>query len=244
MAEDSMPRSDPAIFISYASADAAAADSIVKALGEIGLSAWIDRSEIKAGDSFIEKMNQGLTGASYLLLLLSKASVASPWVSREWMSALAKRETVILPVLLEECDIPALLSDIVYVDLRRDRADGLARLRAFFLRERAPAAPALLTRSAAEGLSLRSVSRRALRLLALRCMSDADLQAFLFDADIEAGILQGNSLHERITSLLVRVANDGVLERFAAWLEVEPSCARCVANQMKTLNQKDSWSTT
>jgi hypothetical protein len=230
------------IFISYAHEDAAVADLVVAALAAINLAPWIDRTQINPGDSFIEKMNQGLTKASYLLLLLSRASVASRWVSREWMAALATAETVILPLLVEDCEIPPLLRDIVYIDLRQ-KETGLARLRSFFEKERAAtAATSEISRSGVQGLDLRAVSRRTLRLLALRCMTEANLQAFLFDADLEPGMLQGTSLHERITSLLLRVANDGVLERFADWLALEPTCVRCVSTQLTKIRNEDAWS--
>jgi len=236
-----MAKNGARIFISYAHADAAIAEVVVGVLAEIGLAPWLDRSEVRPGDSFVDKMNQGLGRASYVVLLLSRAALASHWVSREWMSALAAAETVILPLLIEDCDIPPLLRDIVYIDLRRDRDVGLASLRSFFLKEREPAAATPEFRGGSDGLNLREVSRRTLRLLALRCMSEANLDAFLFDAEVDAGMLQGSSLHERITSLLVRVASDGVLGQFADWLALEPGCTRCVSNELKKLREQEPW---
>jgi hypothetical protein len=230
------------IFISYAHENSDVADMVVKVLEEIGLAPWIDRTEIWPGDSFIERMNQGLGRASYVILLVSRASLASRWVSREWMSALASDEIVLLPVLIEDCEIPPLLRDIVYIDLRSGVDSGLAQLRSFFERERAPVtAQPKQTRSGALGIALRGVSRRSLRLVALRCMAEAELEGFCFDMGINAGVLRGNSLHERITNLLVRVATDGDLEEFADLLALEPSCSRCVANELRRLEQEEPW---
>ena len=230
------------IFISYAHADAEAADIISTTLADIGLTPWIDRTAIHPGDSFIERMNQGLGQASYVLLLMSRASMNSRWVSREWMAALAAAETVLLPILLEDCDIPPILRDIVYIDFRSERERGLTRLRTFFERERAPAIPSEIARSKAPGVTLRSASRRTLRLVALRCMEESHLEGFFFDVGLDSGMLRGNTRHERITSLLVRVATDGLLEQFADWLALEPSCQRCVTRELTNLRQEDVWS--
>jgi hypothetical protein len=230
------------IFLSYAHEDGDVADLVVKALEKIGLAPWIDRTEVKAGDSFVARMNQGLTRASYVILLVSRASLASRWVSREWMSALAGDETVLLPILLEDCELPPLLRDIVYIDLRSGIDLGLARLRSFFEKERSPVTVTPKpTRAEAPGLILRAVSRRSLRLVALRCMTERELDGFLFDVGMESGVLRGTSLHERITNLLVRVATDGDLEEFADWLALEPSCSRCVANEMRRVEREEPW---
>ena len=120
------------IFISYSHQDIVIADLIVKTLEEVGLSPWIDRTEIQPGDSFVERINQGLAKASYAILLLSQTSTASRWVSREWMSTLADDQTVLLPIVIEDCEIPPLLRDIIYIDLRSNIDAGLSRLRFFF----------------------------------------------------------------------------------------------------------------
>ena len=172
----------PQIFISYAQEDAAMADLIVKALEGLAFTLWIDRAKIKPGDSFVEKMNQGLSKASYVVVLVSRASLASRWVSREWMSTLAAAETVLLPVLIEDCELPAILRDVLYVDLRTDKDAGLARLRLFFEKEHTPVTTTRETvRAKSAGVTLRTVSRRHLRLVALRCMTEKELQGFLFE---------------------------------------------------------------
>ena len=58
---------------------------------------------------------------------------------------------------------------------------------------------------------------------------------------MEAGILQGYSLHERITNLLVHADHDGDLEKFADWLALEPSCIRCISRELRRLGQEESW---
>lgn len=223
------------IFISYAQKDALTADAIVEALQGLKLTPWIDRREIKPGDSFIEKMNEGLSQAAYVIVLISAAALISRWVSREWMSSVAAKEKVVIPVLLEDCVLPPLLKDILYVDLRTDRASGLARLRSLFENDAAPVSTAREELRAPEAADLLTTSRQTLRRIALRCMDEATYKGLLFDLEIDPGQIPGNSLHERITNLLFWVGNSGQLEYVAKWLPLEPTCKRCVANEIRKL---------
>ena len=77
------------IFISHASKDQEVARQIAAALDSAGQAPWLGLREIRPGDSFVERMNEGLAKASYVLVLLSEAANASRWVTREWMAALA-----------------------------------------------------------------------------------------------------------------------------------------------------------
>ncbi len=64
--------------------------------------------------------------------MLSTASIGSEWVQRELGAALQReleeRKVFILPVLIEDCEIPPLLRDKRYADFREDYAQGLADL--------------------------------------------------------------------------------------------------------------------
>jgi hypothetical protein len=77
-------------------------------------------------------MNAGLEGASYLVLCYSETAVLAPWISREWMSALARQLNGdgirLLPVRLTGGQPPALLADLRYADFVHDWATGLADL--------------------------------------------------------------------------------------------------------------------
>jgi hypothetical protein len=70
--------------------------------------------------------------AAYLVLCCSAAGVGAPWISREWIAALARqldgRGIKILPVRLAGGEPPALLSDMKYADLAADWGIGLDQL--------------------------------------------------------------------------------------------------------------------
>jgi hypothetical protein len=116
------------VFICHASEDKASAASFADHLSQHGAGVWFDHWEIKVGDSIVQKINEGLADASHLAILLSRSSVAKPWVQRELSAALMRhlrdRSIGILPLLLEECEMPPLLADLKYADCRVDPQEG------------------------------------------------------------------------------------------------------------------------
>lgn len=120
------------IFISYTSADEPFVDRLSTDLGSYSANIFYAKWSIKVGDSIVDKINQGLSSHDNLVVILSKASVRSEWVKRELNSSLMRqlkdREIRILPVLMEECDIPPLLADIKYADFRLDYNKGFTSL--------------------------------------------------------------------------------------------------------------------
>ena len=120
------------VFISYSGKDRSFVERLATDLRSKGLYVWFDQWELKVGDSIVDKINAGLTSHDYLIVVLSKASVRSQWVMKELnaglMRELEERRVVVLPILVEDCDIPALLSDKVYADFRDNYSSGLNRL--------------------------------------------------------------------------------------------------------------------
>lgn len=113
---------DRRVFICHATEDKPSAHRIAAYMRQAGAEVWLDEWEIKVGDSIVEKVNAGLSGATHMLLLLSATSVQKPWVRREFSSTLMRQlssnSVRVLPVLLESCEVPSILSDIRYADFR------------------------------------------------------------------------------------------------------------------------------
>jgi hypothetical protein len=120
------------VFISHRKSDDREAEQLATEIRNAGHHVWLDMWDINIGDSIVERMNEGLEGASYLILCYSTSGVTSAWMGREWMSALAAQlngEGVkILPVILTGGQPPFILKDMMYVDLTRDWAEGVKRL--------------------------------------------------------------------------------------------------------------------
>jgi hypothetical protein len=117
------------VFVSYRGADQAEAERLSEALCARGHEVRIDVWDIGVGDSVIAWMDTGLRISEFLLLCYSDALSASPWMDREWMSALARQlegENIkVLPVRLTGGTSPAILADIKYADLVADWQSGL-----------------------------------------------------------------------------------------------------------------------
>jgi hypothetical protein len=120
------------VFVSYAQADKGIARQVAEALRHAGLLVWIDTWELQAGDSIGPRIDQAIASSDVLLVLLSRNAVASKWVQKELSAALSgelrDRAITVVPALLEDCDVPPLLSDRQYLDLRHDRPAAIRRL--------------------------------------------------------------------------------------------------------------------
>jgi hypothetical protein len=133
-----MERTDPThrsrrqVFLSYASEDKAIATRLADALKNSGVTVWFKDWELAAGDSIVSRIEQAVASSDLIIVLLSPSSVASRWVQAELSAALSRelrdRAITVLPALIDDCDIPPLLADRVYIDLRQDFAGGVKRL--------------------------------------------------------------------------------------------------------------------
>lgn len=120
------------VFISHSSLDKPFAHQLITSLEKEGHTCWIDEKQIKVGERIIGKIQQGLKSSDYLALLLSKNSVQSKWVEEEWATQYWEQvntgKTILLPVLVEQCEIPELLKGIKYADFTKGYDIGLAGL--------------------------------------------------------------------------------------------------------------------
>ena len=122
----------PTLFISYSSEDRNFAERLATDLRNLGIGIWLDKWEIKVGDSIIEKIEKGIKDNDFLGIVLSPSSVKSKWARKELSAALMKelksKSVVILPIFLRDCDIPPLISDKRYADFRKNYQTGLREL--------------------------------------------------------------------------------------------------------------------
>jgi len=118
------------LFICHASEDKPVALQFAEYVKSHGADVWLDQWEIKVGDSIVQKINDGLQQATHLAVLFSAKSVTKPWVRREMSSALmrqlADNSITLIPLLIEDCEIPAIVRDVRYADCRHDRTGGFA----------------------------------------------------------------------------------------------------------------------
>ena len=106
------------VFISYAQADRAHAEGVVRALSHAGVSVWIDKAKIKGGDQWDTEIHKALNEAKVMVLIVSARSLESQWVNYEIGSAIAAGIPVI-PVLVGDVkSLPKLLRQVQVIDAR------------------------------------------------------------------------------------------------------------------------------
>jgi hypothetical protein len=120
------------VFISHRKTDDQEAERLADQIRNAGHQVWLDEWNIGLGDSIVEKMNEGLEGATYVVVCYSSSGVTSAWMGREWYSALSRQlngaGVKLLPVRLTEGEPPAILADLRYADLVKDWSKGVTEL--------------------------------------------------------------------------------------------------------------------
>ncbi|MBI3913063.1 MAG: TIR domain-containing protein [Chloroflexi bacterium] len=113
----------PLVFFSYSHADHEVVQAIASELQKQEIDVWIDTQAIQFGENIVETISRGLDSADFVAFFLSANSLKSKWSLMELNAAMSRRLStregaVILPILLEDVEIPALLRDVQYIDLR------------------------------------------------------------------------------------------------------------------------------
>ncbi|PJD94435.1 MAG: toll-Interleukin receptor [Parachlamydia sp.] len=110
------------IFLSYSHKDKAIvmpmAEAFHKTFGEDKV--FFDQWSIQPGDSLIDRMGEGLANCRYFFFLVSKSSLSSQMVGVEWKNALFKHikgDTLFVPVKIDDCAIPVILLQNLYINL-------------------------------------------------------------------------------------------------------------------------------
>ena len=111
------------IFLSYSHDDVAIVRAIAAGLKSEGVNVWHDEGEVKVGDSIVEKVSERLNTVDFMVFFISASSINSRWVQFELNAIINRRFSerrgpVVLPVLLDDVEVPSVLRDVKYVDLR------------------------------------------------------------------------------------------------------------------------------
>ena len=168
-----MGESEKQVFISYSWYDSELAVKLADSLSLYAIPVFLDRREIKVGDSIPERVFEGLESATHVIYLISRRSLESRWVKEELAVAkvrqLSQQGCKILPVLVEDVELPSGLSHIRYADLRNwdlkeAYLDGLREILA---------AIGVLLNSSATSAEIRAFRSCTPAILRLRGFADA-----------------------------------------------------------------------
>jgi TolB-like protein/tetratricopeptide (TPR) repeat protein len=105
-----MTDSNKAVFLSYASQDAAAARRICEALRAAGVVVWFDESELRSGDAWDQKIRREIRDCALFVPIISANTQArlEGYFRREWRlgvertHAMAEEKAFLLPVVLDD----------------------------------------------------------------------------------------------------------------------------------------------
>src|SRR5499427_1892176 len=85
-----------AVFLSYASQDAEAAQKICEALRAAGIEVWFDQSELRGGDAWDRKIRDQIRHCSLFIPIISAHSQArlEGYFRREWKFAVERKRDI------------------------------------------------------------------------------------------------------------------------------------------------------
>lgn len=133
LAEMKQIATEKTVFLCHSSSDKGFVRMVNDDLVRLGAQTWIDENNVVVGDSIVGKIEEGLKSCQFMAVFLSPESVKSMWTKREWQSFLARQLSgsliTVLPVLVKECEIPSILSDLKYANFTKSYHDGLKDLR-------------------------------------------------------------------------------------------------------------------
>jgi hypothetical protein len=111
--------------LSYGPTDGDWADRLKTALEERGLKIWLDREQIRPGNSIVADLEAGLEICKSYVLVVSPEAIRSQWVSEEYHRAVTRakekdRPLQVIPVILGKAELPGFLSTRNWVEFLDD----------------------------------------------------------------------------------------------------------------------------
>jgi hypothetical protein len=130
------PNNAPRVFVAYAMEDGVMALRLYQAFEAAGYQPWLDREKLMPGQNWPRSIERAIEVADFFVPCFSRRSAIKRGAFHaelRWALECATRvpldDIFILPVRLEPCHIPKLLTrSVQYLDLFPDWGKGVARL--------------------------------------------------------------------------------------------------------------------
>jgi hypothetical protein len=117
-----------ATFLSHAHADLDRVLRLREWFRKADIPVWFDKEEMPPAAPIATGLAHGIGECRSIAILLTKASVASNWVREEFESGMIQRTDdrafKILPILLEDCEVPQALRSTSAIDARHGDLDS------------------------------------------------------------------------------------------------------------------------
>ena len=95
----------PDVFISYSRENQREVIKLVEYLREQGIAVWMDETDIHGATIWTKEIVEAIRACNLFILAISRHSPGSKNVVKE-LALASEREKIILPIYLEQCDIP------------------------------------------------------------------------------------------------------------------------------------------
>lgn len=214
-------------FLSHASEDKASfAEPLARELARLGVEPWLDKWEIRPGDSLVRKLfDEGLSTVNAVIVIVSAVSADKRWVREELDAAMVSRivnDTRLIPVRLDQAEMPAPLRHLVWITSDRSPAGVTAAageiagtLYGRDLRPTVADPPAYAAISAVAGLT--AVESLLLTRLAERAIAQGHLLPGI-NWDVVEELVQADGVPEPLAAEAAHaLAHDGFIELKGTW---------------------------
>jgi len=110
----------PSIFLCHSSRDKPFVRRLAKTLSDHGVTVWLDETKLRIGDSIVNRIADAIRDVDFVVPVVSRHSITSPWVQKKLSIALTKElrgnRVSVLPTRLDGTRMPATLGDKLYAD--------------------------------------------------------------------------------------------------------------------------------
>lgn len=234
----SQAENHPYVFISYSTIDGEVAESIATILEGMEIEYFLDKKEIQWGDRFEGTIRKKIGDCSHLVVIVSPASVQSPWVPYEVGQARALNK-ILLPYLTHpSINLPSFLANLHYVsEMESVRAffDNLSKIQGKRRRARPVPRPDTASSKPKEGLRQASA-----KVSAYISRSDAKLPQRIRNArhaiDILAIALE--SSQELVPALASALRENRELRLRVLLLDPDSAYTSARANQLSIVRRE------
>lgn len=115
------------VFMIYSQKDAHKVFLIKKYLEENDINVLIDEEVINIGDDIKKAINSNIENSNKILVILSKSTSNSSWVTKEIEIAVNKNKNI-YPIVIEETEIPIQIKHKKYADLKIINSESILPL--------------------------------------------------------------------------------------------------------------------
>lgn len=111
----------PRVFLCHSHPDTKIVQEVAGLLRAKGVDVWLDL--LRGENSPVQSIQHGLDSSDFVAYFISKASLSSGWTQLELILAMRRQiigqgQAILLPILLEDVEIPGMLRNVAYFDLR------------------------------------------------------------------------------------------------------------------------------